>query len=79
MGNGGLLIVGEGSATARAHGLVVDAAPPATLGADLPASQELTSTDDLNATRIPILGKTFAPAERTAPGKVPTLQFPNSN
>lgn len=79
VGNGGLLIVGQGSATAQTHGLVIDAAQPATLAVDLPASQELTSTDDLNATRIPILGKTFAPAERTAPGKVPTLQFPNSN
>lgn len=79
VGNGGLQIMGQGSATAQARGLVIDPVEPATLGADLPSSLELTSTDDLNATKIPILGKTFAPAERTAPGAVPKLSWPHSS
>jgi hypothetical protein len=45
------------------------------LGTELSTTNELTSPDDPNATRIPILGKTFPPAERTAPGNIPNLKF----
>jgi hypothetical protein len=76
---GSLQMVGVATTTAASHGLVREPAEPATLGVDLPSSVELTSTDDPNASRIQVLGKTFAPAERTAPGNVPKLAFPHSN
>ena len=82
VGNGGLQIVGQ-STTAAAHGLVREPAEPATLGAKLTSSNELTTSDNAadnpNADKIRILGKTMAPAERTARGKQPSLSFPSSN
>lgn len=83
VGNGGLQIMGQGSATAVARGLVHEPAEPATLGVGLPTTNELTVEDNgpsnPNAEKIQVLGKTFPPAERTAPGKVPNLSFPTSN
>lgn len=76
---GGLQMASNGSASASTHGLVIPPAEPMTLGTNLPTTNELTTPDDPNAAKIRILGKTVAPAERTAPGKVPTLQQPFSN
>lgn len=74
---GGLQLHGNPSQTASSHGLVSEQAEPMELGKDLGnTTLELTSVDDPNATQIPILGKTFAPATRTAPGDVAKLAFP---
>lgn len=74
---GGLQMVGQPSQSAVNRGLVAQPAEPMELGADIKPQIEITSTDDPNATRIPILGKTFAPATRSAPGDIPSLQFPS--
>lgn len=79
VGYGGLQMVGVPSQSAVNRGLVAQPADPIELGVDLhdPMS-EITSVDDPNASRIPILGKSFAPATRVAPGDQATLQFPPS-
>jgi hypothetical protein len=73
---GGLQMVGQPSQSAANRGLVAEPAAPMELGMDLKPQVEITSVDDPNATKVPILGKTFAPAVRTAPGDFASLQFP---
>lgn len=74
---GGLQMVGTPPQSALSHGLVAQPADPIELGVDLhKPTSELTSVDDPNATRIPILGKTFAAATRAAPGDQAKLLFP---
>jgi hypothetical protein len=69
-------MVGQPSQSAANRGLVAEPAAPMELGMDLKPQVEITSVDDPNATKVPILGKTFAPAVRTAPGDFASLQFP---
>lgn len=73
---GGLQMVGSPSQSAVQRGLVAEPSEPMELGQDVSRNVEITSTDDPGATRVPILGKTFAPAERTAPGDFAKLSFP---
>lgn len=70
---GGLQIVGgTGNQGAANRGMVIPPAEPMELGRATPGDTgQLTSTDDPNADRIPMLGKTFPPAQRTAPGNLP--------
>lgn len=75
---GGLQMVGQPTQSAVNRGLVVEPAEPLELGQDLKPQVEITSVDDPNATLVPILGKTFAPATRAAPGDFGKLQFPSS-
>jgi hypothetical protein len=71
---GGIVMVGTPSETARAHGRVRDPAPPIEVPdfdtKALGPTQELTSTDDPNATAIPILGTQAQPARRTDAGNI---------
>lgn len=74
---GGLQVVGSPPQSLAHHGLATEPATPMELGASVSdMTSEITSVDDPMATKIPILGKTFAPAERTAPGDFGKLQFP---
>lgn len=76
---GGLIMVGDNAPQTleskghvqRQHGSSLEDATRTTT--------QLVSTDDRNATAIPILGKTFPPAEVTAPGSIPKLSMPASN
>lgn len=75
---GGLVMVGDAPPQSlQQRGNVGEIPEPATLTSlgNLSPHKELTSTDDRNATRIPVLGKTFPAAEVTAPGSIPTLQI----
>lgn len=73
---GGLQFVGNPTQSAANRGLVTQPAEPMELGHNLhQPTKEITSVDDPGATKIPILGKTFAPAERADPVNQ-KLQFP---
>lgn len=72
---GGLQIVSDKiPQTAVAHGLVQPAAAPMELGQDLgQPTLELTSTDDPEATIIPVLGTVAKPARRAGPSDMKHL------
>jgi len=72
----GLVMVGDNAPQSLATRGQVRQAEPMDLGVGLPTTNELTSTDNPNASRIPVLGTIAPPAERTAAGSVPGLKFP---
>lgn len=76
-GNDGLVFVGDPPQSVQKRGLVAGEAAPLELGVDLAnPTLEITSTDDLNATRIPILGTRAAPARVTANGSLAVVNVP---
>lgn len=74
-GYGGLIMVGDNPPQSMVQRGNVRGAQPATAGAGLETTSVLTSTDNPNAKRIPILGTVTAPAEVTAPGSLPSVSI----
>lgn len=76
VGMGGLTMASNVPRSMAKNGLVVDAPAPMELSDLMPVNSVVSSVDDPNAELIPVLGTIAEPARRTAPGKVPGLQFP---
>lgn len=76
MGLGGLTMGTSVPRSMQERGLAIDAPAPMELSDLMPANSVISSVDDPNAELIPILGTSAEPARRSAPGKVPGLQFP---
>lgn len=76
MGLGGLTMATSVPRSMQERGLAIEAPAPMELSDLMPVNAVISSVDDPNAELIPILGTSAEPARRSAPGKVPGLQFP---